>query len=105
MPDHVHLILTPGQKEDGTPWSLGELMHGIKSYAAHEINKQTGSSGSVWQEGFFDRIVRDERDLQTKVRYIWENPVRKGLAEGPEDYPFSWNRWQAEAGRDGPPPG
>ena len=50
MPDHVHLLFQPWAKEQDEKgecvfWSLGELMHSIKSFTAQEINKAEGTSG------------------------------------------------------------
>ncbi len=93
MPDHMHLILTPCLGPRGKPWTLVRIAGSIKSYSAHQINRRAGRLGPVWQRGFYDRIVRSESDLEEKVRYLWENPVRAGIVEAPEDYPFAWNRW------------
>ncbi|OGO51990.1 MAG: hypothetical protein A2148_04085 [Chloroflexi bacterium RBG_16_68_14] len=43
----------------------------------------------MWQRGFYDRMIRDERQLEEAIRYIDENPVSAGLAKTPEEYPFS----------------
>ena len=99
MPDHVHLLLTPlarpsGATGGGTPappaeaFSLSELLHSIKSYSAHQINKVRNAEGSIWQDESFDRIVRDEAEFEEKWNYIRHNPVRAGLVEQPEDYAF-----------------
>ena len=93
MPDHVHAILTPQVKSDGSTWLLGKLVQSVKGYCAHRINARRGRRGSVWQEGYFDHIVRCERDLAEKIRYVWENPLRARLVEDPANYPFSWNRF------------
>ena len=88
MPDHVHLLLTPLQQDDGQPFALADLMHSIKSYSAHEINHLRGSQGIIWQDEYFDRIVRDEDELIEKWQYMLENPVKAGLAKLPDEYPF-----------------
>ncbi len=44
--------------------------------------------GSLWQEGYHDRVLRDEEATTTVVRYMLENPVRAGLVDRPELYPF-----------------
>ncbi|MBN2380988.1 hypothetical protein JXM67_14415 [candidate division WOR-3 bacterium] len=43
----------------------------------------------MWQRGYYDHILRKEEDLEIVANYIWGNPVRKGLAETIEEYPFS----------------
>ena len=42
----------------------------------------------LWQDGYFDRIIRDADDLRLTVRYILDNPAREKLCEQPEDYPY-----------------
>ncbi len=92
MPDHVHLLITPMQKDDGkTWWSLSELLHSIKSFSAHAIQKQRGHSGSLWLDESFDRIVRDEAEFWEKWNYMLNNPVTAGLCARPEEYAFTAN--------------
>jgi valyl-tRNA synthetase len=94
MPDHVHLLLTPwesGRGPDGeTTWhSLSELLHSIKSYSAHEIQRRRESSGSLWQDESFDRIVRDDDEFAEKWGYMTNNPVKAGLVDNPGSYRFT----------------
>ncbi len=44
--------------------------------------------GRVWQEEYFDRVVRDEAELVEKAQYILDNP-RKRWPEG-RDYLWVW---------------
>jgi hypothetical protein len=84
MPDHVHVLLKPF-----AGWSLAKILQGIKGFTARQINKTLGRTGSFWQDESFDHLVRNERDWWDKFNYIHANPVIAGLAERPEDYPFS----------------
>lgn len=86
MPDHVHMLLIPIKREDGSSPSLQEIIQPIKSSSAHRINKLLNRKGSVWQEEWYDRLVRDENEWQEKVKYISENAVKAELVERPEDY-------------------
>ena len=43
--------------------------------------------GRLWQEGFFDRVLRDEDDLLGIAAYIVANPMRAGLCGRVHDYP------------------
>ena len=43
----------------------------------------------LWQDGYYERVLRSRHALETVVRYVLENPVRAGLASKPGDYPFS----------------
>ena len=89
MPDHVHLVLTPLRDDDG-PFSVADIMQGIKSSSAHEINRALSRAGQVWQHESFDHVLRQEEGIAAKVEYVIQNPVRKGLARMPSEYRWLW---------------
>ena len=81
-------LFNRGQSEDDDEgnvvfWPLNELLHSIKSFSAHQINKIEGKSGPVWEKERFDRYVRSDRDLQEKFHYISSKSMgfRRGQAE------------------------
>jgi formate C-acetyltransferase len=95
MPDHVHMIIQPGiesQDPDGNPifHSLTTILHTIKSFTAHEINKRTQSGGSLWEKESFDRYMRSDSDLEEKFHYVSRNPWDAGLVPLTEPYPWVW---------------
>src|SRR5438445_7122585 len=57
MPTHVHLLFTALEDEHGYPFSLAEIMKGIKGVSARNINKKK-RRGQLWQDESFDRIMR-----------------------------------------------
>jgi len=65
---------------------LSRIMHGIKSFTAHEINKMLNRKGKVWQDENYDRVIRNEKEFVEKINYIANNPIKAGLADGFEDY-------------------
>ena len=88
MPDHVHLLLKPLEKSNNCWWSLAEIMRGIKGTSARFINSILGTSGAVWQEESFDRIVRDQKEYDEKLQYMWNNPVNAGVVEVSDEYDY-----------------
>lgn len=90
MPDHVHLLLQPWQKSESEYWSLGSILHSIKSYSAKQIPKVMNHLGKVWQDGRYDEMIRSEEEFRTKWEYIRQNPVKARLSPTPEAYPFFW---------------
>ncbi len=93
MPNHVHALFQPLEfveqeaecDEDGEEVSdscspLSTIMHSLKSFTAHEINKLLGRSGTLWQSESYDRWVRDDDELERIIAYIANNPVKAGLA-------------------------
>lgn len=90
MPDHVHLLLKPMRLPDGGWLSLSSILHSVKSFTAHRIQKLRGDHGALWQGESYDRIVRDADEYDEKFEYIRLNPVRRGLVEDSRDYRFLW---------------
>ncbi len=83
MPDHLHLILKP-EKEP-----LSKIMQKIKGKSSRLINLRENAKGELWQKEYYERAIRDEKDLMEKYHYIIYNPVKEGLAQSPEEYPYS----------------
>jgi REP element-mobilizing transposase RayT len=77
--DHVHMIINPLD-------TLSKIMHSIKSFTAHQINKLSNRDGKLWQDENFDRVIRDENEFLEKINYVANNPIKANLAEGYEDY-------------------
>jgi REP element-mobilizing transposase RayT len=90
MPDHVHLLLTPLQSELGWPHALPAILKLIKGVSARSVNRLLDCSGPVWQEESFDHVLRSTESFAEKLEYIHQNPVRRGLVQRPEDYPWLW---------------
>jgi putative transposase len=82
MPDHLHLLLTPAAEI-----SVERAVQLIKGGFSYRLGKQ--KPGLIWQESFTSHRVRDEQDFEHHAEYIRMNPVRSGLAERPELYPYS----------------
>ncbi len=84
MPDHFHLLITPAPD-----LTLERCMQLIKGGFSFRRKRELGLGGGVWQTSFYDHRVRNHDEYEGFRKYIWENPVRKGLAPRPEDFPFS----------------
>jgi putative transposase len=82
MPNHVHLLITPKE-------TLERAMQLIKGGFSHRFGKEITPVAAVWQKGFTDHRIRDWEDYDKHKHYIWMNPVKAGLCEGPEDHPYS----------------
>jgi hypothetical protein len=51
----------------------------------------------IWQDGYYERVVRSYEQIDKLIRYVLENPVKAKLAERAEDYPFSGALYWPEA--------
>lgn len=81
MDDHVHVLTTPLEG-----LSLQGIIHSWKSYSANRLQRDFGRCGRIWQHRYTDRIIRDERELTEKARYILNNPVKRW----PEIEEYEW---------------
>jgi valyl-tRNA synthetase len=99
MPDHVHLLLSPFSMGEGSWHSLSEILQAIKSFTAHAINKSRATSGPLWQDESYDRIVRDGDEFREKMAYITRNPVTDLLGQHWTQYPFTWASIEARSSK------
>ena len=83
MPNHVHLVVVP-ETEDGLRRAIGEAH---RRYTAG-VNRREDWRGHLWQ-GRFASFPMDDDHLWVGTRYVELNPVRAGLADRPEAYPWS----------------
>ena len=84
MPDHLHLLIIPREVIN-----ISFIMQEIKKGSARLINESKGRRGKLWMSEYYDHVIRNENDLMEKVRYIHYNPVKRGLVQNEEGYPFS----------------
>lgn len=82
MPDHAH-FLVDGVREDA---DLQWFVKVAKQKTGYWFKRE--HHGALWQEGFYDRVLRGEETTESVVYYMVANPVRKGLAIDVNDYPF-----------------
>jgi len=84
MPDHLHWIFC--LTGDTT---LSQVMKSFSSYTARRLDCAPPNRGRIWQEGFYDHVIRGMREYEARLTYIHNNPVRAGLVGRAEDWPYS----------------
>ena len=84
MPHHFQVLITVD-----TGMTIECAVQFIKGGFSYRATRELGSKGALWQRGFSEVRVLDNASYLGHRKYIWENPVQAGLAEKPEDYPFS----------------
>ena len=82
MPDHLHLLLEA--KEDTNLIRFMKAFKQVTSYRHLKTKTQ-----ALWQKGYYDHVLRREEDVNQVGEYILYNPVRAGLVDSPDRYPFS----------------
>ena len=85
MPDHLHILLS---LNDTYAKRLQEWVSAFKRYTSKATYELCGIK-PLWQKNFFDHVVRKEESLNNIAEYIVNNPVRKGIIEEWEQYPYS----------------
>jgi REP element-mobilizing transposase RayT len=78
MPNHVHVVMRAIGDQ-----SLAKILHSWKSYTSKRANDILGTVGTFWQSEYYDRIVRDDEDLERTIQYVLGNPAKAGLANWP----------------------
>ena len=95
MTNHYHLLIeTPDA-------NLSEAMRQINGIYTQSFNRTHGRSGHLFQGRFKSILVEKEEYLAQLCRYIVLNPVRAGMTDRPEHYP--WSSYRATAGYESRP--
>jgi REP-associated tyrosine transposase len=97
MRDHFHLLLTPAPLV-----SLERALQFIKGGFSFRVKRELRSNYEIWQKAFSEHRIRSLEDYDRHVDYIWNNPVKKGLAARPADFPYSSAKLRDNV--DPPPP-
>ncbi len=92
MPNHVHLAIERG------PVLLSKVMLALHFYYSQKFNVRHDRVGHLFQGRYKAFLVEHERYLATLVRYIHLNPVKAGIVDRPEVFPWSSDRWYREGG-------
>ena len=70
-------------------FSFGKLMQRLKGRTAYKANQLLQRNGPFWQYESYDHLVRGIRELERINAYIVMNPVKAGLVENWEEWPFT----------------
>ncbi|EDM25635.1 hypothetical protein LNTAR_25115 [Lentisphaera araneosa HTCC2155] len=108
MPNHVHLMIKTYNE-----WPISKLVPSWKKHVTYYVQKDKELWGEysksylifkanstlehkdpstkvyLWQQEYWDRFIRDENHFQNSIRYIMKNPIKAGLADSIEAWPWS----------------
>lgn len=92
MGNHVHLLLKEGTEP------LEQVFKRIGGRFVYWYNVKYQRVGHLFQDRFKSEPVDSDAYLLTVIRYIHQNPVKAGLCEKPEDYPYSsWKEYLSQS--------
>lgn len=106
MPDHLHMLIHPNPDR---PEDISSIMEDFKKFTSRQLRRQMEEDKrtkwlesfrlktpkkrnwryQVWQERFDDLGIYSLTAARAKINYIHSNPVRKGMVDKPEEYPYS----------------
>src|SRR5204863_8892416 len=94
MPDHVHFFC----RAELSAKPLRIFMQKWKQWTSKRIAREIAVAGiddpglkesrTLWQEEFFDHVLRSNESYSQKWEYVKVNPIRAGLVKKSDDWPF-----------------
>ncbi|OJI06567.1 hypothetical protein BK004_02910 [bacterium CG10_46_32] len=104
MTNHLHFI---GQAKEG--FALSRILSDFKKYTTHEITKllekdnrryilsllknsfsrKAGYTFQIWRRENYPEMILSNEFLEQKIKYIYDNPVKRGFVEKAEDWMYS----------------
>jgi putative transposase len=100
MPERFHLLISEPQVRNPST-----VMQSVKQRYARRVVPRSrhrksaqrssgdGESMPVWQLRFYDFNLWTEHKRMEKLRYMHRNPVKRGLVQEPEQWPWSSFRY------------
>jgi len=82
MPDHLHALVKGTDRAS----DFRRFVRLFKQRSAFHWKRRYGQI--LWQRSYFEHVLRDDEAMLGVARYILDNPVRAGLVNRPEQYPY-----------------
>jgi putative transposase len=102
LPDHMHCLWTLPEDDSDFPdrWRRikATFSRSLRVPQQQSLAKSRKGERGIWQRGYWEHTIRDDRDYAARMDYIHFNPVKHGLARSPGDWPFSSFRQCVAAG-------
>ena len=84
LPDHFHLLVTP---QEGTALTL--MMQAMGRQYVRYFNDRHSRSGTLWDGRFKSTVLQADRFGLVAMVFTDLHPVRSGLAQSVQSYPWS----------------
>jgi putative transposase len=93
LPNHMHCLWTLPEGDSDFP----KRWHAIKAAFSKSLpldgtptpNMARRGYRGIWQRGYWEHTIRDDRDYAAHIDYTHFNPVKHGFVTTPADWPFS----------------
>ncbi len=90
LPEVTELMFRVREAPTGEPYELSDVVEKAKQKAGKLIVKASGERFPPFYNESYDRIVRDDVELEERWQSILDSPVQAELAEEPEEYDGLW---------------
>ena len=93
LPEHMHCVWTlpPGDADYSLRWRLIKTSFSralpLDEYRS-AVRLHRGERG-VWQRRYWEHLIRNEADFRRHIDYVYVNPLKHGLVQRVEDWPYS----------------
>ncbi len=84
MPNHFHLVLWPIANGDLSRW-----MQWLTTSHVRRHHRRHDTGGHIWQGRFKSFPIQSDHHLLAVLRYVERNPLRAGLVDRAEGWPWS----------------
>lgn len=93
LPDHTHCVWTlpPGNADYSARWKSIKIAFAKtlpKTGRLSAVRARKGERG-IWQRRFWEHTIRDDRDYAAHVDYVHINPLKHGLVQQVNEWPYS----------------
>jgi REP element-mobilizing transposase RayT len=86
MPDHVHALVA-GRSPTSDFLAFMRVLRQRMSTTYHDL----GADDRLWQDGYYEHVLRSDEASERLITYMLANPVRAGLVENAADYKYGWS--------------
>ena len=90
MSNHVHLVVRHLEEAYDVEYPVTGFMKSIKSFTGKKCNKLLKRTSKFWQNESFDRLIRDDDELEKVILYTLNNPVKAKLVNNWRDWPYTY---------------
>lgn len=94
LPDHFHLIMQLPENDSDYSKRISSLKYNFSSllptyYRNMNLSRQFKREAGIWQRRFWEHLIRDDRDLDNHIDYVYYNPVKHGYVSQVMDWKYS----------------
>lgn len=99
LPDHIHMIITPRYAKE-YPYIIRTIKQYFSKKCPTKYYEDVEQSMSrhkegykpIWQKKYYEHTIRDNKDFEARLEYIYNNPIKHGYVENINDWVYTSRR-------------